>query len=117
MSEPCTSREQRSSDEQLGSGRSASSDTIRDALSTEARITIDKHTHTHMCTHRHTRTHMCTYTHTHTTTSRAAAMPADAATVCSRHLVSVCNLSLMEWIQGPGNNSSFPLPHWKSVSS
>lgn len=35
-SEPCTSREHRSSEEQLWSGMSAVSDTIREALSTEA---------------------------------------------------------------------------------
>lgn len=34
--DPCTSREQRSSEEQLWSGSSANSDTIREALSTEA---------------------------------------------------------------------------------
>lgn len=34
--EPCTSREHRSSEEQLWSGRSATSDTMREALSTEA---------------------------------------------------------------------------------
>ena len=35
-SEPCTSREHRSSEEQLRSGMSASSDTMREALSTDA---------------------------------------------------------------------------------
>lgn len=42
-SEPCTSREHRSSEEQLWSGTSASSDTISEALSTDAARITDVH--------------------------------------------------------------------------